>query len=283
MKRIAVFGSEGMLGRAMTRIAEGEDFEIRGFDICDVDITIPENLEKIFDDYFPNIVINCAAFTDVDGCETKREIAMKVNAEGVYNVAREAEKRNAVTVHISTDYIFDGEKTMPYSEDDVPSPQNFYGESKLEGEKLLIKTTENHLIVRTEWLYGDGGGNFAFAMLEKQKNGEIINVVDDQVGSPTLTDELAKAVISLINNNCRGIYNFTSSGQCSWYEFAEKIFQITGFSANLNPVKSSAINRPAVRPKYSVLDCSKFKRDTGFVIQRWDESLKKFLISLNLH
>lgn len=282
MKRIAVLGAEGMLGSAMMRIAEGSDFEIRGFDICDVDITIPESLKKIFDGYSPNIVINCAAFTDVDGCETEREKAMKVNAEGVYNIAVEAEKRNAVTVHISTDYIFDGKKTMPYKEDDIPSPQNFYGVSKLEGEKLLTKTTDNHLIIRTEWLYGKGGGNFAFAMLEKQKNGEIIDVVDDQVGSPTLTDELAKVVISLINNNCRGIYNFTSSGQCSWYEFAQRIFEITGFSANLNPVKSSAINRPAVRPKYSVLDCSKVKRDTGFAIQRWDESLKNFLLSLNL-
>ncbi len=284
MKRIAVLGAKGMLGQAVTSIAGRENiFDVKGFDVVDADITVPESVIKMYDEFSPDAVINCAAFTDVDGCEAQREMAIKVNAEGVGNVASEAAKRNALVIHISTDYIFNGTSHIPYKEGDIPSPQNYYGKSKLEGEKLLRERTDNHLILRTEWLYGQGGKNFVFAMLEKQKKGETINVVDDQIGSPTLTDEVVRAIISLLKKECRGIYNFTSSGKCSWYEFAKRIFEISGLKADLHPVKSVEFNLPAVRPKYSVLDCSKIERDAGLAIKRWDESLTEFLYSLDLH
>ncbi|RMF98283.1 MAG: dTDP-4-dehydrorhamnose reductase [Candidatus Schekmanbacteria bacterium] len=281
-KKIAVLGARGMLGQAMTRIVSENHFDTRGFAISEVDITKPDTIAEMFDRFSPQVVINCAAFTDVDACETERERAMKVNAEGVYNIAEISNKRNALVVHISTDYIFDGTKKSPYKEEDIPSPLNFYGESKYLGEKSLIEATDDYIILRTEWLYGEGGKNFVFTMLDKQKRGEIIEVVDDQIGSPTLTDEVAYAVVGLLNNNCRGVYNFSSAGECSWYDFAKKIFEVSGLPAQINAIKSSMIKRPAVRPKYSVLDCSKIKRDANISIKVWDEALSAFIRNLKL-
>ncbi|MBI5376709.1 MAG: dTDP-4-dehydrorhamnose reductase [Candidatus Schekmanbacteria bacterium] len=269
-------GAGGMLSRDVAaRLSK--DFDVKGFSIHELDIRDRENVSVMFGKLRPAVVVNCAAYTNVDGCETNRDEAMSVNSAGVLNLALEAKKHGSLMVHFSTDYIFDGTKKSPYKEDDMPNPINFYGKSKFEGERWLIESGCEYIIVRTEWLYGAVGKNFVFTMLEKQKNQGTISVVDDQRGSPTWTDELAVAVTKLLQKKCRGIYNVTASGDCTWYNFALKIFDAAKLKAEVLPIKTSQSNRTASRPTYSVLDCSKFEKDTGMRMKNWDDALLSFL------
>jgi len=254
-----------------------KDFDVKDFSIHELDIRDRENVSAMFGKLRPAVIVNCAAYTNVDGCETNRDEAMSVNSAGVLNLASEAKKHGSLMVHFSTDYIFDGTKKSPYKEDDMPNPINFYGKSKLEGERRLIESGCEYIIIRTEWLYGAVGKNFVFTMLEKQKNQGTISVVDDQRGSPTWTDELAVAVTKLLQKKCRGIYNVTASGNCTWYDLAVKIFDAVKLKAEVLPIKTSQSSRPASRPTYSVLDCSKFEKDTGMKMKNWDEALLFFL------
>lgn len=270
---ILVVGANGMLGRDMMALI-GDT--ARGVDIDEIDITSLESTERIIRTLKPETVINCAAYTDVDGCETNVETAMQVNGEGVAHLAMATREIGARLVHVSTDYVFNGSKGSPYVEDDAPCPLGVYGESKLAGE-LNAGFNPDHLIVRTQWLYGLHGKNFVETMLRLAVEKDEISVVDDQVGSPTWTVDLSHAVLSLLKSGHRGVYHAANSGFCSWNEFAKAIFEEAGLSVKVNGMTTDELNRPARRPLYSILDCSKLEQDAGFRPQAWRSALKTYL------
>jgi dTDP-4-dehydrorhamnose reductase len=262
-----------MLGRDMLALIGDA---ARGVDIDEIDITSLESTERIIRTLKPETVINCAAYTDVDGCETDVETAMRVNAEGVAHLAMASREIGARLVHVSTDYVFDGGKGSPYAEDDAPCPLGVYGESKLAGE-LNAAFNPDHLIVRTQWLYGLHGKNFVETMLRLAGEKDELAVVDDQIGSPTWTVDLARAILALLKTGHRGIYHAANSGFCSWNGFAQAIFEESGLSVKVNRMTTDELNRPARRPLYSTLDCSRLERDTGFRPQPWRSALKTYL------
>lgn len=270
---ILVIGANGMLGQDLLSLL-GE--RGRGVDLPDIDITDLFSVQRVLTALKPAVVINCAAYTDVDGCESNIETAMQVNAEGVAFLAMITREIGAKLVHVSTDYIFDGGKGTPYAEDDLPRPLNIYGESKLAGE-LNVDINPDNLLVRTQWLYGLHGKNFVETMLRLGREKSELTVVDDQTGSPTWTVDLAKGIIALIDKGCRGVYHCANSGHTTWNEFAAAIFEEAGLAVQLLPMTTDQLNRPARRPLYSTLDCGKLVADTGFVPQNWREALKEYL------
>lgn len=270
---ILVIGSNGMLGRDLMALL---DDRARGVDIGEIDITSMESVTRVFDSIMPETVINCAAFTDVDGCESNAERAMEVNGEAVGYLAMACRETGSLLVQISTDYVFDGAKGSPYLEDDAPNPLNVYGESKLAGE-MNASFSPECLIVRTQWLYGLYGKNFVETMLNMAAERDEISVVDDQIGSPTWTVDLAKAVVALVDKGCRGIYHAANSDFCSWNEFAKAIFEASGITVPVTVMTTAELNRPAHRPAYSTLDCSKLARDAGITMQSWKIALAEYL------
>jgi dTDP-4-dehydrorhamnose reductase len=270
---ILVVGANGMLGRDMMTLLGDRG---KGVDIAEIDISSPESVLQVIGDLKPEVVINCAAYTDVDGCESNIETAMTVNGEGVAYLAMACRDCGALLVQISTDYIFDGGKGIPYTEDDAPNPLSIYGESKLVGEMNTAFSPE-YLIVRTQWLYGLHGKNFVETMLRLGAERDELTVVDDQIGSPTWTVDLAKAVIALIDGGCRGVYHAANSEYCSWNEFARAIFEETGLNVTVLPMTTVALDRPARRPLYSTLECAKLIADTGFQPQGWRNALREYL------
>ena len=222
--RILVMGHKGMLGSDLMDVL-GRDHEVSGVDVGEFDITSAPDCLRVVGEFKPEVIVNAAAYTDVDGCETNRDACFAVNAEGVRNIACACKDSGAKIVHYSTDYVFDGTKGEPYLEDDPCRPINAYGESKRKGEQILIETAENHVLIRTAWLYGRQGKNFVKAILAKAKDEGMLRVVDDQVGSPTFSVDLAQATKLLVERDCRGIYHVTNRGVCSWFQFAQKILE----------------------------------------------------------
>jgi len=270
---ILVVGANGMLGRDLMALLGDA---ARGVDIDEIDITSLESTGRILKTLKPKTVINCAAYTDVDGCESNVETAMQVNGEGVAHLAMASREIGARLVHISTDYVFDGGKGSPYVEDDAPCPLGIYGESKLAGE-MNAAFNPDHLIVRTQWLYGLHGKNFVETMLRLAGEKQELSVVDDQIGSPTWTVDLAHAVMALLKTGHSGVYHAANTGFCSWNEFAKSIFQEAGLTVKVNGMTTAELNRPARRPLYSTLDCSKLEQDAGFRPQPWRAALKSYL------
>lgn len=270
---ILVVGAKGMLGQdLMDLLGEGA----RGLDLPEIDITSPESVKRTLLTLRPEVVINCAARTDVDGCEGDREGAFRVNAEGVRVLAEATKEGGSLLVQVSTDYVFDGNKGSACLEDDPVNPLSVYGASKLAGEEAA-RLNPNHLIVRTQWLYGLKGKNFVETMLKLGSERGELTVVDDQIGSPTWTVDLAKGLKALIDAGCRGTYHAVNSGSCSWNGFAKAIFEEAGMKVEVKPMTTTELNRPATRPLYSVLDCGKLARDAGFTPQHWREALKSYL------
>jgi dTDP-4-dehydrorhamnose reductase len=281
--KILLFGARGMLGRDLQPILSGRH-EVIGKDIEDLDITDPKQVRKAVETLRPQTVINAAAFTDVDGCESQKDLAFKVNAEGAGNVARACREAGACLIHLSTDYIFDGTSRVPYSEEAQPNPINVYGESKLRGEKAVQQAGGNHLILRTAWLYGKYGKNFVDTILRLASQQKELRVVDDQQGSPTFTRDLSQAIAQLLEKDVQGILHVTNSGSCSWFEFAEKILEskgIRGWKTRVIPISSRQLSRPARRPSNSVLDCSRFQNLTGSTIRPWEEALGDYLSEIS--
>jgi dTDP-4-dehydrorhamnose reductase len=255
-----------------------------GRDVHDLDITDPMQTEKEIHLLQPEVVINAAAFTDVDGCESQRERAFSVNADGAGHVARSCRSAGVRLIHLSTDYVFDGTSRVPYTEESSPHPLNVYGESKLQGERSIQETGGNHLILRTAWLYGRQGKNFVDTILRLASQQEELRVVDDQRGSPTFTRDLSRAIAHLLDKDVRGILHVTNSGSCSWFEFAKKILEpkrIPGRKIRVVPISSRELNRPARRPSNSVLDCSRFQKITGAKMRPWDEALRDYLSGIS--
>ena len=270
---ILVVGANGMLGSDLLALLGNR---ARGVDIADIDITDLQSTERVLTALRPSVVVNCAAFTDVDGCEKNVETAMQVNGEGVAHLAMSTRAIGATLVQVSTDYVFDGGKGSPYLEDDPPHPLSVYGESKLAGE-MNAAFNPDHLIVRTQWLYGLHGKNFVETMLLLAGEKDELSVVNDQIGSPTWTVDLAQAIIALIEKKCRGIYHAVNSEFCSWHGFAQAIFEEAGLGVTVHGMTTEQLNRPAQRPLYSTLDCKKLVRDTGFAPQPWRKALQSYL------
>ena len=270
---ILVVGANGMLGQDLMGLL-GE--RGRGVDLPDIDITDMVSVQQVLTALKPKVVINCAAYTDVDGCETNAETAMQVNGEGVAFLALVTREIGAKLVQVSTDYVFNGSKGSPYREDDLQQPLNIYGESKLAGE-LNVDINPDNLLVRTQWLYGLHGKNFVETMLKLGQEKTELTVVDDQIGSPTWTMDLARGILALVDKDCCGTYHCANSGHTSWNGFAKAIFDEAGLPVQVLPMTTEQLNRPAQRPLYSTLDCSKLVADTGFEPQPWHEALKQYL------
>ncbi len=274
---ILVVGANGMLGRDLMALLGDRGY---GVDIAEIDITSPESVYKVIGDLKPEVIVNCAAYTDVDGCESAAETAMAVNGEGVAYLAMACKDTGALLVQISTDYVFDGGKGIPYVEDDAPCPLSVYGESKLAGEMNAVFSPE-HLIVRTQWLYGLHGKNFVETMLRMGAEKSELTVVNDQIGSPTWTVDLAQALVALIDSDCRGIYHAANAEYCSWNDFARAIFEESGLNVAVRPMTTVDLNRPARRPLYSTLECTKLTAATGYHPQSWRNALRDYLTLRN--
>jgi len=280
MRKILVIGAKGMLGRdlveALRFLFRGD--EVFGWDIDEIDIQEENNTIAKVESLQPGIVINVAAYTDVDRCESNGKKAFAVNAEGMRHVALGAARCGSKVVYLSTDYIFDGKKEKPYLEDDLPNPLNVYGRSKLRGEQYVQELAKDSLIVRTEWLYGKHGNNFVTSILRQAGEKRALSVVNDQIGLPTYTIDLSKAISLLIEQGARGIFHVANSDPCSWYDYAQMILKLSGIKrVEVIPISSKEAGRQATRPSYSVLDTQKFRRETGMDLRPWPEALKDYL------
>jgi dTDP-4-dehydrorhamnose reductase len=277
--RILVTGARGMLGTDLVCILEESEHEVFATDIEELDITQLERLTKIVSDIYPDVIINCAAYTNVDKAEEEPEKAFLVNGMGVQNLALVCKELDIEICHISTDYVFDGKKDGPYTTDDLPNPINTYGYSKLAGEKYIQWTWNKFYIIRTSWLYGKYGENFVTTVLDLTKKQEELRVVEDQVGSPTWTVTLARMISKLIGTKEYGIYHvtdYTESG-ISWYEFAKEIIRLSKSNAELIRMKTNHLPRLVKRPKNSVLDIKMAQIVLNEDLPFWIESLKNFL------
>lgn len=276
--KILITGSNGQLGIELNRqlCSNYKSYEVIKTDRESMDITNLESVEKFIIDNKVDVVINCAAHTAVDLCESDIDNAYKINAIGSRNLAITCEKIGAKLVQVSTDYVFDGNGNRPYREDDLTCPNSIYGSSKLMGEKFVKEFCSKYFIVRTAWLYGEGN-NFVRTMLKLAENNKELNVVNDQIGSPTSTVDLAKVIIDLMKTEHYGTYHGTCEGQCSWYDFAKKIFEIKNIDIKLNAVTSQEFKRPAPRPAYSVLDNFMLKLVGLNSFINWEQSLQEYL------
>ncbi|KAF5089469.1 MULTISPECIES: dTDP-4-dehydrorhamnose reductase [Acetobacterium] len=283
--KILLTGSNGQLGRELTRQLAKKKIDFVGYDIPEFDITDKEKMTAIITSEQPTVIINCGALTNVDGCETQKELAMAINATGPQYLAEIARDRDIVLVQVSTDYVFDGSGIIeagavrPYRETDPTDPKTVYGESKAAGEKAVSEIAPKYFIVRTAWLYGDGN-NFVKTMLELASKHPKLTVVNDQIGSPTSTVDLAAAIIDLIHTDHYGIYHGTCEGQCSWYDFAIEIFRLSGIDIPVEPVTSEQFVRPAPRPKYSVLENKALNDLQLNQFRPWQISLVEYLDNL---
>ena len=282
MNRILVIGAKGMLGRdLMPILRSASGSEVIGWDRDEIDIREEKETVDKIERLGPDAVIHIAAYTNVDECESQVEQALAVNAEGTRHVALGALKCRAKVVYLSTDYVFDGKKNSPYLENDPSNPLNVYGLSKLKGEQYLQTLVEDALIVRTQWLYGKFGRNFVTSILRQAKEKEELQIVNDQVGSPTYTVDLSVILAALIERNAHGVFHVTNSGHCTWYDFGRAILEWSGVErVRVVPISSRVLNRAAPRPSYSVLSCEKLKREIGVSLRSWPEATKDYLKSL---
>ena len=275
--KILITGSKGQLGLELVKQLKIKGlYKIIDTDRDELDIVDIDNVNEFILSSKPDVVINCAAHTAVDLCETDIDNAYKINAIGPRNLAIACEKINAKFVQVSTDYVFDGNIDRPYREDDNTCQNSIYGSSKLMGEKFTKEFCSRYFIVRTAWLYGEGN-NFVRTMLKLSETNKEINVVNDQFGSPTSTVDLAKAIIELIHTEHYGTYHGTCEGKCSWYDFAQKIFEISNIDIKVNPVTSEEYKRPAPRPAYSVLDNFMLKLVGLNSFRNWEDALIEYL------
>ena len=263
-----------MLGRDLVRAAEFTNHEVVAAARLDADVTNRLALDRVMRRAQPDVVVNCAAYTDVDGAEGDPHAAMAVNADGARNVAAAAAERGAAVLYLSTDFVFDGRKGSPYVESDEPRPLSSYGTSKLAGEVDTAAVNPQHYIVRTSWLFGTSGRNFAATMLDLGEHQSQVVVVRDQVGAPTYTAHLAEGLVRLISTGAFGLYHMTAGGQCSWYDFAVAIFDRAGVDCSVLSTTSDELGRPAARPEYSVLAT---QYDDAIYLPDWTDGLDDYL------
>jgi dTDP-4-dehydrorhamnose reductase len=272
--KILVTGANGQLGREIARQGHGHELVLTDTDI--LDIRNGEAVISFFHDVKPDAVIHCAAYTNVDGAEADLDGAFCVNVVGAQNIAAGCLETGARMVYVSTDYVFDGQKQVPYREFDSINPQSVYGQTKWQGEEMVRQILGRHYIVRTAWLYGDGN-NFVRTMLKLAETNDTLRVVHDQVGTPTSTVDLARVIFKLLSSNAYGTYHATCQGQCSWYEFACEIFRQAGKEVTVVPVTTSEFPRPAKRPMHSVLDNHMLRMTVGDPMKEWQDALEEYI------
>lgn len=285
MKRILITGASGQLGLALYRLLKDKpEYELLRTDAVSgedgavhaLDITKEAEVKDYVMHMAPAIIINCAAFTAVDQCETEEEKAFHINALGPGYLAEAAELSGAKLVHISTDYVFDGQAKSPYTEESPTNPASAYGRTKQAGDELVQKKCSRYFILRTAWVYGEGK-NFVRTMLRLAENGNKLRVVSDQFGTPTSALELARVIIFLMETESYGIYHATCEGSTNWYEFARTIFQAVGMDVEVEPISSSEYAAPAPRPKYSVLDNKALRERHNYYMKDWKEAFYEYL------
>lgn len=280
MKTVLVTGGDGQLASCIKSEAKNvEEVKFIIKNSSELDITSKEKLDTFFSDNIIDYCINCAAYTRVDAAEDNIEKAFKINSEAVRNLAEICKKTKTVLIHVSTDFVFDGNKKEPYNEMDTPDPQSVYGSSKLEGEKEIISVLKEHFIIRTSWLYSEYGNNFMKTMLRLANNNSNINVVEDQQGSPTYARDLATFILKIIEtqSNKFGVYHYSNLGKTSWYGFAKEIFKLSNNSIDIKPIGTKDYPTPAKRPRFSVLDTTKAQNTFNITIPKWNESLEMTL------
>lgn len=263
-----------MLGHDIRKVFK--DIQVINFTFDDFDITDPDRTMSAIKEAEPDYLIHPAAYTDVDGCEKDPEKAYLVNAEGTKNVAAACKETGCPVIYISTDYVFDGTKSEPYTESDEPNPLNEYGRSKLQGERFISSLTDKHYIVRTSWLYGKNGMNFVETISGLLSERDELKVVNDQTGSPTYTYDLARKLRELIGKSY-GIYHITNSGNCSWYGFALEIAALKHSKVRIVPVTSDEFRRPARRPSFSVLANNRLGREGLDELRSWKAALREYI------
>jgi dTDP-4-dehydrorhamnose reductase len=289
--KVLVTGSDGQLAKDLVPLLDIAGYETLSLNYTALDITDKEAVLKAVEISSPEIIINCASYTQVDKAEEESKLAFQVNGDGAANIAEAALTSNALLIHISTDFVFDGLKSTPYTELDATNPLSVYGKSKLKGEDEILKRACDSLIIRTSWLYGTCGKNFVKTILRLAKERAVLEVVDDQVGSPTWTVDLAGviahiAALRAAGSIHTGIYNYSNRGEISWYDFAVAIVEEARINNvelkcdRVEPIESSAYPTPAERPPYSVLSTKEIERDFNISIPDWRVSLKKMLEQL---
>ena len=272
--KLLVTGAAGMLGRDVMLAAGNAGHDVVGYGRAELDVTNAAALEKKFDLERPDVVINCAAWTDVDGAEESEQAAFAVNGTGAGNVAAAAARMGASVVYVSSDYVFDGAKGAPYVESDQPAPLSAYGRTKLAGEEASTAANKRHFVVRSSWLFGIGGSNFVETMLRLASTQNEVLVVRDQVGSPTYTWHLAYGIVRLIEGIEFGIHHMAAAGACSWYDFAREIFEQAKVECRVLSATTEMLGRPAPRPAYSALTS---QRQHAIELPSWQDGLSAYL------
>jgi len=280
MNRILLLGGSGILGSEVLKQLQERNIDYTAPLSSDLDVRSRENLESHISEFKPNWIVNCSAWTNVDGAEDCFEAALELNAVAVKNIGDLAKEFGCRVVHISTDYVFDGESSQPYGEDAPVNPVNRYGQSKLQGEGVLLEILpEGAYVIRTSWLYGASGKNFVKTMTKKALHNETATVVDDQEGSPTSARDLATGIIDLLQNHPKpGIYHYSNTGSCTWFELAQSIYKKVGADSKLvSPISSSTLDLKAKRPRFSLLSKEKWKSAGLLEIPSWESSLETLL------
>ena len=273
--KVTIFGVTGLLGKALMR--EWREDQVTGPSSKDADIRDPRQVENAVEETHPDWIVLAAAYTDVDGCETNRERAVAVNRDGAANVAQAAKEHGSRLLFLSTDYVFDGNKTSPYEVNDPRAPQSVYGRSKAEAEVQVEQILPGSCIVRTSWLFGTGGKCFPDTILKLASTRAQIDVVNDQLGSPTYAIDLARAIIQLCRKGAKGVVHVTNRGECTWFDFTQAIVSAAGSKTIVHPTTTEKFPRPAKRPKYSVLSASSLGQ-YGISMPDWQDALRRYLI-----
>ena len=272
--RVTIFGASGLLGKELMRESSGDT--VTGLTSQDVDIRDADRVQQVLRQARPEWVILAAAYTDVDGCESNQDLAFAVNLDGALNVAAAAKRVGARLLFLSSDYVFDGNKTTPYQTADERNPQSVYGRTKAEAETRLIELMPDCCIARTSWLFGTGGKCFPDTILKLAASRPALDVVNDQRGCPTYVVDLARAVLQLCRKSARGIIHVTNARDCTWFDFAAEIVKSAGLSTTVRPVSSQQMARPAPRPAYSVLSPASLQR-LGIEMPSWNDALRRYL------
>lgn len=277
MKNIIVTGCNGQLGRAINKeLAGNTEISFVNTDVAELDITNVDQVLKLAREVKPYAIINCAAHTAVDACETDLDNAYRINAIGPRNLSIAATETGAKMIHVSTDYVFDGMGTRPYTEFDATNPQGAYGKTKLAGENMVKDFADRYFIFRTAWLYGDGK-NFVKTMLRLSETNEKVGVVNDQVGSPTSAKELAKVIAYMLDTDNYGLFHATCEGSCSWADFAREIFKVAGKSTVVQNLTSAEYAAKAPRPAYSILENYMLKLTTDYMFADWHDAFAEYM------
>ncbi|MDR2915328.1 MAG: dTDP-4-dehydrorhamnose reductase [Tannerella sp.] len=283
MESVLVTGANGQLGVALRNISDRFDgFKFYFTDVDTLDICDKLQVNDFIKSHGIGCVVNCAAYTAVDKAEDDEETCMRVNCDAIRNIGEVAASLGTRVVHVSTDYVFDGYATRPYHEDDITNPASVYGRTKLAGERALLSACEDSVIIRTAWLYSETGANFVKTMLRLGAERDVLGVVADQRGTPTYAGDLADVIKAVLTNGnfVPGVYHYTNEGECTWYDFAVKIFELAGMKCEVNPLTTAEYPTRAKRPAYSILDKSKIKETYGIQIPAWEDSLKKCIKNL---